>query len=56
MAYIGILLSRCRKKTHVVSEVLGLKNEKNLAKANKNITVCQGKPLGCIYYKDCGAD
>lgn len=56
MAYIGILLSRCRKITHVVSEILGYQFEKSFAKANKNITVCQGKPLGCIYYKDCGAD
>ena len=30
--------------------------EKNFAKANKDMTVCQGKPLECFYYKDCGTD
>ena len=56
MAYIGILLSRLYDTTHVVSEILGLFYEKNFAKANNNTSVCQGKPLECCYYKDCGAD
>ncbi len=56
MAYIGILLSRSRKSTHVVSDTLGFFDEKNFAKANNNTFVCQGKPLECLYYKDCGAD
>lgn len=56
MAYIGILLSRFLIITHVVSEILGFFDEKNFAKANNNILVCQGKPLECLYYKDCGAD
>ena len=37
MAYIGILLSRYNKETHVVSEVLGFIDEKNFAKANNYI-------------------
>ena len=38
MAYIGILLSRLKNKTHVVSEVLGLYiYEKDFAKANNYI-------------------
>ena len=56
MAYVGILLSRSFTRTHVVSEILGLLYEKDFAKANNNILVCQGKPLECSYYKDCGAD
>ena len=56
MAYIGILLSCSFTRTHVVSEILGLIYEKNFAKANNNTSGCQGKPLECRYYKDCGAD
>ena len=56
MAYIVILLSP-RNITNTCREWdFGINIEKNLAKANKNITVCQGKPLECPYYKDCGAD
>ena len=52
MAYIGILLSRSKKITHVVSETLGFLDEKSFAKANNNSVVCLGKPLECCYYKD----
>jgi len=56
MAYIVILLS-CRCWIITCREWnFGIAIEKNFAKANKDITVCQGKPLECIYYKDCGAD
>ena len=56
MAYIGILLSRSKKITHVVSETLGFLDEKSFAKANNNSVVCLGKPLECCYYKDWSAD
>ena len=56
MAYIGILLSRFNNKTHVVSEVLGLYMKKTLQKRIIIFSVCQGKPLECSCYKDCGAD
>ena len=56
MAYIGILLSRYKFKTHVVSEVLGLHMKKTLQKRIIIFSVCQGKPLECSYYKDWSAD
>ena len=52
MAYTGILLSRYKHKTHVVSEVLGLYMKKALQKRIIIFSVCQGKPLECPYYKD----
>ena len=56
MAYIVILLSPRRNLNTCREWDFGIIYEKIFAKANNDITVCQGKPLECLYYKDCGAD